>query len=98
MQSELGSKKGLQLEGHTSDNDSNDLDAVNENNNDNNTADNEQDGNDNHDTDSRDDGVQSDRQQLENKFRMYYSRLLFYSFLSILHPLMMEYIWEKYIL
>lgn len=82
MQSELGSKKGLQLEGHTSDNDSNDLDAVNENNNDNNTADNEQDGNDNHDTDSRDDGVQSDRQQLENKFRMYYSRLLFYSFLS----------------
>lgn len=80
IQSELGSKKGLQLDGHSSDGDGDDLDDPNETDSDGNTIETDQNGNDGRNTDDKNN--ESDRQQLENKFRMYYSRLLFYSFLS----------------
>ena len=81
VQAELGSKKGLQIDAHEGD--ENDFDDDNDNN-----SDNDDGGNDNDDENNRtgnnntENMSESDRQQLENKFRMYYSRLLFYAFLS----------------
>ncbi|MEF9967603.1 MAG: Eco57I restriction-modification methylase domain-containing protein, partial [Longicatena sp.] len=82
MQSELGSKKGLQLEGHVGTDDGNDLYDPNENINDDNGMRKGLIDKDDHTGNEINSKLESDRQQLENKFRMYYSRLLFYSFLS----------------
>ena len=76
-QAELGSKKGLQIEGHQWDDEGNDLDEpIDDSSNDttNNTS--------NADNSNNRTLDESERSTLESKFRMYYSRLLFYSFLS----------------
>ncbi len=84
-QAELGSRNGLQLEGHKSDNGQSDFDTPEDNQQQNNPGDQNSDspnqtpsGND---ANSPDDEA-TERAKLESKFRTYYSRILFYSFLS----------------
>ncbi len=79
-QAELGSKKGLQMEGYKSDDGGNDLDNPTDGDDDTTSGDNPNVADDDKSTNSKTD--ESDRAKLESKFRMYYSRLLFYSFLS----------------
>ncbi|MGL4862620.1 MAG: Eco57I restriction-modification methylase domain-containing protein [Cetobacterium sp.] len=74
-QAEIGSKNGLQLEGHTNNNDGTDLDIPDSDKSLDTTNSKELDTN-------RSSTPESELQQLENKFRMFYSRILFYSFLS----------------
>lgn len=76
VQAELGSKKGFQIDAHEGD--ESEFDDDNENNSGDNN-DEENNGTNDKDTENI---SEIDRQQLENKFRMYYSRLLFYAFLS----------------
>lgn len=84
-QAELGSKQGLQLEGHESGEDGQDMDVPDNhggNDGDNHDGGLEED-NQKHDTDHSIGNItESERQKLENQFRMYYSRILFYAFLS----------------
>ncbi|MDL2287812.1 Eco57I restriction-modification methylase domain-containing protein [Oscillospiraceae bacterium OttesenSCG-928-F05] len=75
LQAELGSKKGLQLEAHDREDEGNDLDAPGD-------AESEAEGDLDSNTGHREEPAEPERQQLEDQFRMYYSRLLFYSFLS----------------
>ncbi len=82
VQAELGSKKGLQIdayEGNENDfEDNNDHNSVNDDSGNNNDEVNSGTDNNNNNANTS----ESDYQKLENKFRMYYSRLLFYAFLS----------------
>ena len=80
MQAELGSKKGLKTEAHRSDEDGDDLDSPDDNGNDTNSGtENEAEATTSTNNELTD---ESERTKLESKFRMYYSRLLFYAFLT----------------
>ena len=78
-QAELGSKKGLQIDGHNGE--ENDFDDVGDTDSNDNPNDGNNDNNEGNDTDNFD-TAKKELQQLESKFRMYYSRILFYAFLS----------------
>lgn len=79
VQAELGSKKGLQIDAYMGD--ENDFDDEDNDDKNNNGDSNDKDGKET-EKNNVESVSESDNQQLENKFRMYYSRLLFYAFLS----------------
>lgn len=78
QQTELGSKGGLSMDAYTGE--ENDFDDSEENDGDDNS--NNKDNNTTKDDNSHSENEEDDIKSLENKFRTYYSRILFFSFLT----------------
>lgn len=80
-QAELGSRQGLSVEAYKGD--ENNLDNSEDGNNSNDGDDNQDNSGDSgNDYQENNDGTEDDLKKLENKFRTYYSRILFFSFLT----------------
>lgn len=78
QQAELGSKSGLSMDAYTGE--ENDFDDSDENDGDDNSD--NKDNNTTKDDNTHSENEEDDKKSLENKFRTYYSRILFFSFLT----------------